>query len=134
MNTKTFIVAGLVGGIVDWRLGWLFYGIILSDYFPQPNDTMKTMVCIFAGCMAFGFFMSYIFNKWAQISTASTGLKAGAVIGFFMGSIANLFDVAFVSGITYKMFTIDLLVSIVLAALVGLVIGAISGKLNKRSD
>ena len=30
MNTKTFIVAGLVGGIVDWLLGWLFYGIILS--------------------------------------------------------------------------------------------------------
>lgn len=87
MNTKAFLISGLIGGIVDWLLGWLIYGTILASMFPQPNDTMKTMVCIFAGCMAFGFFISYIYNKWANISTGSTGLQAGAVIGFLWAQL-----------------------------------------------
>jgi len=133
MNTKTFLVAGLVGGIVDWLFGWLFYGILLADFFPQPGESTKTMVCILAGCLTFGFFISYIFNRWAQISTASTGAKAGAVIGFFMGLNASLFNMALVKGVTYKMFAIDLVVSVVLAAIVGAVVAVISGKLNGNS-
>ena len=63
MNTKTFLVAGIVGGIVNWLLGWLFYGILLQDFFPQPAENTKTMVCIFAGCMAYAFFIAYIYNR-----------------------------------------------------------------------
>lgn len=133
MNTKTFIISGLVGGIVNWLLGWLFYGILLADYFPQPVQTTKTMVCIFAGCMTFGFFISYIFNRWAQISTLATGAKAGAIIGFFMGLNASLFNMALVKGVTYERFALDLFVSVVLAAIVGAVIGVVNGKLNRSS-
>ncbi|MFK7781763.1 hypothetical protein [Psychroserpens sp.] len=133
MNTKTFLISGLIGGIVDWLLGWLFYGILLADFFPQPNESTKTMVCILAGCLTFGFFVSYIFNRWAQISTASTGAKAGAVIGFFMGLNASLFNMALVKGVTYKMFAVDLLVSIILAIIVGAVIGVLNGKLNPNN-
>ena len=133
MNTKTFVIAGLIGGIVDWLLGWLFYGILLADYFPQPAESTKTMVCILAGCLTFGFFISYIYNRWAQISTASTGAKAGAIIGFFMGLNASLFNMALVKGVTYERFALDLLVSIVLAAIVGAAVGFINGKLNRSS-
>ncbi|WP_323788000.1 hypothetical protein [Psychroserpens sp.] len=133
MNTKTFLVSGLIGGIVDWLLGWLFYGILLADYFPQPAESTKTMVCILAGCLTFGFFVSYIFNRWAQISTAATGAKAGAIIGFFMGLNASLFNMALVKGVTYQMFAIDLVVSIILAAIVGAVVGIVNGKLNPNN-
>lgn len=133
MNTKTFLIAGLVGGIVDWLLGWLFYGILLADYFPQPSESTKTMVCILAGCLTFGFFISYIYNRWAQISTASTGAKAGVIIGFFMALNASLFNMALVKGVTYAMFALDVTVSIILAAIVGAVIGALNGKLSKSA-
>ena len=134
MNKKTFLVAGLVGGIVDWLLGWLFYGIILADFFPEPSDSTKTMVCILAGCLTFGFFISYIYNKWAKISTAKTGAMAGAIIGFFMGLNASLFNMALVKGVTYQMFAIDLLTSIVIAAIVGAVVGVLNGKLNGSTE
>ena len=133
MNTKKFLIAGLIGGIVDWLLGWLLYGIALADYFPQPKQTFKTMFCIFAGCMTFGFFISYIYNRWAQISTAGTGAKAGAIIGFFMGVNASLFNVAMVKGVTYAMFALDVSVSIILATVVGAVVGAVNGMLNKSA-
>ncbi|WP_425075903.1 hypothetical protein [Psychroserpens sp. S379A] len=134
MNTKTFLISGFIGGIVDWLLGWLFYGILLADYFPQPNESTKTMICILAGCFTFGFFMSYIYNKWAKISTASTGLKAGAIIGFFMGLNASLFNVALKKGVTYEMFALDVTISIILAAIVGAVIGLVNGKLNPSTN
>jgi len=127
MKTKTFVVAGLVGGIVDWLLGWLFYGIIFTDN-PQPDES-NGMLFIALGCLAVGFFISYIYNKWAQITTLVTGAKAGAVIGLFMGLIANLFNLAMLAEINYELFAIDMFISIVMTAVVGAVVGLVNGKL-----
>lgn len=131
MNTKTFLVAGLVGGIVYWLLGWLLYGILPTDFFTQPKESTKTMVSIFSGCIAVGFFISYIFNRWAKISTAKTGAKSGAIIGLFVGCIENLFNMAYVKGLTYEMFIADIAITVVMTTITGVVIGILSGKLNE---
>ncbi|WP_299114510.1 hypothetical protein [uncultured Winogradskyella sp.] len=133
MNTKSFIIAGLVGGIVDWLLGWLFYGIIFADKFPQPDAESNAMIYITLGCLAFGFFISYIYNKWANISTFGTGLKAGAIIGLFMGLISNFFRLAEQASDNFEMFGIDLAISIVMAALVGGAVGFVNGKVGSKS-
>lgn len=130
MNTKNFIVGGLVGGIVDWLLGWLFYGIIFVDKFPQPDETTNAMLFITCGCFAFGFFMSFIYNKWAEIATLSTGLKAGAAIGLFMGLIEGFFNLAEQSTTNYELFGIGIFISIIMAGLVGATIGLVNGKMN----
>ena len=54
MKTKTFVISGLVGGVVDWLLGWLFYGIIFADTFPQPEEGTDAMLYITLGCFSFG--------------------------------------------------------------------------------
>ena len=33
MNIKKMLVAGTVGGVLFFLLGWLVYGILLKDYF-----------------------------------------------------------------------------------------------------
>ena len=130
MNTKSFLVAGLVGGIVDWLLGWLLYGIIFINMFPQPDEDSNAIIYITCGCIAFGFFISYIFNKWAQISTFTDGLTAGAIIGLFMGLITNFFRLYEQASVNYEMFFTDLGISIVLAAVVGAFVGLINGKIK----
>lgn len=130
MKTKTFVVAGLVGGIVNWLLGWLFYGIIFADTFPQPEEESNALLYITLGCFAFGFFISYLYNKWAQISTFGTGLSAGAVIGLFMGLITNFFNMAMETVTNFEIFGIDLGISIVMTAITGGVIGLINGKVS----
>lgn len=131
MNIKSFIVAGLIGGLVDWLLGWLFYGIIFADNFPQPDTESNAMIYITLGCFTYGFFISYLFNKWANISTFATGLQAGAIIGLFMGLIANFFRLAEQASENFEMFALDVGISIVMAAVVGGVVGLIIGKMKK---
>ncbi|MDI5949452.1 hypothetical protein [Flavobacterium yafengii] len=128
MNVKFFLVSGIVGGIVQFLLGWLFYGILFKNSF--PSDGNENMLFIFLGCMTFGFFVSYIFTKWAGISNAATGLKAGAVIGLFMSLYSNFFMNSMTSEINYQTMGLDIVITIVMAALVGAVIALVNGKIK----
>ena len=130
MKTKNFVVSGIVGGIVDFLLGWLFYGIIFKDSFPQPEESSNTMIMIFLGCITFGLFIAYIFTKWGQISTAATGAKAGAIIGLFVGLFYHFFDMAENASASVQLAALDVVIGLVMAAIVGAVIGAVNGKLG----
>lgn len=130
MKTKNFLVSGLAGGIVDFLLGWLFYGVLFVSVFPQPDENPTTMLYIFLGCITFGLFMAYIYTKWAQITTLSTGAKAGAVIGLFIGLFYNFFNMAMVPEMTLNIAALDVGISIVMKIIVGAVIGGVNGKLG----
>jgi len=131
MKTKNFLISGLAGGIVDFLLGWLFYGILFKDYFPAPTEeSTQTMILILLGCITFGLFVAYIFTKWAQITTAVTGVKAGAIIGLFLALFMNFFNMAMNTEATTQMFAMDVGISIVMSAIVGAVIGSVNGKLG----
>lgn len=130
MNTKTFLVAGLVGGIINWLLVWLTYGIILADSFPQPNKNTSSLTYVFFGCLTVGFFLSYFYNRWAQISTISTGARAGAFFGLFLALSYGFFKMAMDTSITTEQFTLDIAVSICITATTGAVIGFINNKVR----
>jgi hypothetical protein len=130
MKTKNFLAAGIAGGITNFLLGWLFYGILLKDQFPQPEESTETMVLIFLGCLSLGLLFAYIFTKWAQISTAASGAKAGLIIGLFIGLYVDLFNLAMLPDATLQLFAMDLGVTIVLSSIVGAVIGAVNGKIG----
>lgn len=130
MKTKNFLVSGIVGGIVDFLLGWLFYGIIFKDTFPQPEESSNTMIFIFLGCITFGLFVAYIYTKWAQITTLMTGIKAGAIIGLFIGLFYNFFNLAMNTMSTMELAALDVVISVVMTAVIGGVIGALNGKLG----
>ncbi|WP_282135598.1 hypothetical protein [Seonamhaeicola maritimus] len=130
MKTKNFLVAGIAGGITDFLLGWLFYGILFVDTFPQPEESSQTMLFIFLGCLTFGLFISYIYNQWAQISTLATGAKAGAIIGVFMGLFDNFFNLAMNTDLTYSLAVLSVGIYIVIVTIVGSVIGLVNGKMG----
>lgn len=130
MKTKNFLIAGIAGGIADFLLGWLFYGILFIDTFPQPEENNNTMLFIFLGCLTFGLFVSYIYTQWAQISTAGTGAKAGAIIGVFIGLFYNFFNLAMHSEITVQLAALDVGISVVMTAIIGAVIGLVNGKMG----
>lgn len=127
MKVKNFIIGGIVGGIVDFLLGWVFYGMLFKDIYPQDENTNLTF--IFLGCMTFGFLMSYIFTKLAGITNPMTGLTAGAVIGFFNGLSMNFFMYSSMPLNTQSMAT-DVVICIVLGAGVGAAVALVNGKMK----
>ncbi len=131
MKTKNFLISGIVGTIVYFLLGWLFYAILFKDFFPpNPNEGEENMLMIFLGCLAYAFFIAYILLHWAQISTLVTGAKAGAIIGVFNGLYWNFFYMAMNPGYPYESFAVDMIIMTVSSAIVGAVIGVVNGKLG----
>lgn len=128
MNVKNFVVGGIVGGIVNFLLGWLFYGELFAEYFGGGHP--ENMPFIALGCLTFGFFVSYIFTHWAQISTLATGAKAGAIIGFFVGLHGNFFMNAMNQTPNYKLIGLDMVIMIVMSAIVGALVGLVNGKMK----
>src|SRR6476646_2178823 len=124
MNMKSFLVSGIAGGITDFLLGWLLYGMLFRDYFGggEPN-----LGLIFAGCLSFGFLMSYIFVRLSNIVSLSAGLMAGGVIGLIMGMMHNFFQWAMEAAVDWQKFAIDVVIGIIMGAVVGAVVGAVNG-------
>lgn len=130
MKMKNFWLAGIAGGITDFILGWLLYGMLFRDYFGggEPN-----LGLIFGGCLAFGFLISYIFVRWANILTFATGLRAGVAIGVIMGLMNNFFRWSMENPVNWEQFAVDVAICAVMTAIVGGVVGAVNAALSKAS-
>ena len=79
MNTKNFLISGLAAFVVNFLLGWLFYGILFQDLYPNQGE--ENMIFIALGCLFFGFVIAYVFTVVASIKSASEGFKVGAIFG-----------------------------------------------------
>jgi hypothetical protein len=131
MNVKNFLVAGFVGGIVDWLLGWLFYGIIFKSIYGGAEDgSDMNMLMVTLGCLSVGFLMSYVFVRWAGLTNAVSGLKAGAVFGLLLGFTQVFFGNEKIFDICYQTMAITLLIYIVMGAFVGATIAFVNGKMK----
>ena len=130
MNMKNFLVSGIVGGIIYFFLGWLFYGILFKDAFPSTGN--ENYVMIFLGCLTFGLFTAYIFTKWARISNWITGFGSGAILGLFMAFYMDFFanSMKLTQDINFQIMAIDIGITVVMSALTGAVIALVNGKLK----
>jgi hypothetical protein len=127
MNVKNFIVGGIVGGIVNFLLGWVFYGMLFKDIYPESPEMKLEFIAL--GCLTFGFLVSYIFNKWAGISNPMTGLSAGAVIGFINGLSMNFFMYSDIPLNVQNMIT-DVAICTVTGAIIGAAVAFVHGKMK----
>lgn len=129
MNTNKILVAGVVGSVVAFFLGWLIWGFALSgmdmgvpDGIMRSEDEMQFLP-LAIGHFGLGFLLAIIFGRWASISTFATGAKAGAVIGFLMTFATDMIML----GTSHLMNTtgavIDIVAGTVAMAITGGVVG-----------
>ena len=130
MNVKKFFIGGIVGGIADFLLGWIIYGILLKDTFPIEEGATENITFIFLGCMSFGFLLSYVFAQREGISKCVPGIKLAAGIGLFMSLSTNFFMNMTKDTIDIKLLSVDVAASIVLASIVGAIIAVTNGKIK----
>lgn len=141
MNTKNLIVGGIVGGVVYFLLGWLFYGNLLHDYFKENpgtatnvNRTMEEMVwwALIAGNLLFGFLLSYVFSK-SGVASISSGMVTGGIIGLLACSGVDLVMYATTNIDSKRAIAADIATFTVMSAITGAVVGAVLGMLNRKT-
>lgn len=133
MDTKQFITGTLAGGVTYFILGYLFYGFLLMGFF-EANAGSATGVsrgdaivwwALILGNLSFAALITYIFMKWAHISTFKNGFRRGAVIGLFLGLSYGLIWYSTSNIMSLKATLVDIVVGTLMTAVVGGVIGAV---------
>ena len=136
MNSKKFLVGGIVGGIVYFLLGYLVFGFLLMDFFKTHSNSTPGVYradadmiwwSMIVGNLAYGFLLSYVIGKVGAASAAG-GSKTGAMIAL-LGSIAS-------NCITYALLNLSdttaMAVDIAATTIVGGILGAIVGWVQSK--
>ena len=115
-------------------LGYVFYGVLLSGFF-ESNAGSATGVArtpdeliwwgLILGSLAFAALITYIFLKWANISTLMSGLRSGAVIGLLLALSFDLIMYATSHLMNLTAVIVDVIVAVIMTAIIGGVIGAV---------
>ncbi|MBK7231105.1 MAG: hypothetical protein IPH93_02215 [Saprospiraceae bacterium] len=130
MSTKT-LIAGLIGGVASFLMGWLLFGILFRDMIIELSgmqgimrqDSELIMWALILGNLSMGMFTAYIFATWTSISTFMTGLRVGAVIGFLMSLGWNMVDYATTNIYQLNGALLGVALSVVMGGVVGGVVG-----------
>ena len=125
MNAKSFFLSGIAGTVIYFLLGFLFYGLLFTDIYPE--DAEKSMLFIFLGCLFYAFAFALIFSRWAHISTFDSGAKAGFLIGLLWAFSMSFFMYAS-KGALDSNFAMLVGIDAVSAAIMGGVIALVIGK------
>lgn len=128
MNVKNFLISGILVGIVNFLLGWVFCGMLFKDVYPQNEHA--NLAFTFLGCLTFGLFIAQIVNKWAHITKLLTGLKSVATIGLFSSLSMNLFMYSGME-VNYQNMVIDIPISTFIGAMMGGIIALVCAKMKQ---
>jgi len=135
MNSKT-LVAALLGGLTAFLAGWLLYGVLLKGTMEGMMGTatgvmktdeeimsMNSILTILLGNLVFGYLLTHIFSKWANVTSAAAGASAGALL---MGLYALGYDLI-MYGTSNMMQLQGVFVDAIIAAVLGALSGAVIG-------
>lgn len=136
MDTKKFLMGTLAGGIALFFLGYLFYGVLFMGFFEANQGTATGVMkedmqlvwwALILGNLALGALLSYIFLKWANISTFGSGAQAAAVIGLLTSLSWDMISLATTNIGTLTGALADVAVFTVMCAIAGGVVGMVLG-------
>jgi len=134
MNTQKFIVSGIVGGIVMFVAGYVVYGLVLMNYLnthpglADPKIVHRQMSefvwwALILGHIFYGLTLSYIYNKWANISTAAAGAMAGAILGLLFVLSYDLPMYGTTMLLSKYSFAADVLGNVIVSTITGAAVG-----------
>ncbi len=83
MNAKV-LIGGLLGGIVLFVLGGLFYVLLFADFFAAPADRAEPlMLFIGLGEIVSGILLAWVLSRFGVTNPAG-GAKDGAMFGLIL--------------------------------------------------
>ena len=132
MNTNKFLIGGIIGGIANFLLGWLVWGMLLKNFMNdhttegakaimRGDDNMIWWAMI-AGSLCWGLVLSFVLVK-SGISNASSGATTGAVLSLLIAAATNFFQYGMQDVGDTTMMVVGIAANVVVGAIIGAVIG-----------
>jgi hypothetical protein len=140
MSNNKILLAGLVGAVVAFILGFIVYGNLLMDFFIENSgsasgvmrgDDEMQWIPMILGHVTWGMLFAIIFGRWANISTFATGAKTGALLGFLIGASFDLIQLGSTHISNVTGIVVDIVVMTVVSAIVGGVVAWFLGRNNE---
>ncbi len=133
MDAKKFAIASVAGGVMLFLLGFVFYGLLLSEFFganmtPGVGKDMPDMVPLILGELVLAAFLTVILSRWSGITSFGAGARAGALLGLLLGLGLNLEMYGTMNLSGPATIPVDTLVNTVRMSLTGGVIGVVLGR------
>ncbi|MCR4375387.1 MAG: hypothetical protein NUW22_11105 [Acidobacteria bacterium] len=134
MASNRFVLAALAGGVVNFVVGFVLYGVLLSGFFAANQGSavgaikeVPDLVHLALGQLVLGLFLAVVIDKWARVGGLAAGMKIGAISGLLiaLGWDLTMFGVSNVSNITATL--VDPLVFMVQLGCAGAATGAVLG-------
>lgn len=136
MNSPKFFIGGIVGGIVLFFLGYLFYGILLKDFFATNGTAtnMDTLIwwALVAGNLATGFLLSYVLIKSGTSSTGGAA-TAGFIVGLLVAAGTGLISYGTGHASGLKVLAADILTFAVMTTIAAAIITMVAGRAAKAT-
>ena len=128
MNSKTLLGA-LIAGIVSFLFGWLFFGILLMDYYssnviqyPGLIKNPPDILPIAISNLALGVLISWVFDI-GKIKTIAKGFSTGLILGLLISLCFDLYIYGQMNLYTIKLIAIDVTMNGILGGILGVVLG-----------
>jgi len=142
MDSKKFIIGGLLGGVAHFFLGWVVWGMLIMGF--MHNHSNPTAAIIFrnenemkwwamiVGNLTVGFLICYVLTK-ANIKNAAGGAFTGAVVGMLHSLATGLIVYAQMMIFGLPAIAADVVASAVVLGIVGGIVGWYLGRGDKGS-
>jgi hypothetical protein len=141
MNSNKSLLAGIAGGVVLFLLGYLIYGILLSDFMKthagtatgvarNANDYMLWLIAV--GNLIYAFLLVYIFGK-AGISSVGNGFATAAIVGLLTTASSSFINYATSNILTGSGMAADIIAFAILSGIAGAVIAWVKGTGKKSA-
>jgi len=132
MNANKFIIGGIIGGIANFLLGWLIWGMLLMNFMnSHTSEAGKSAMrgeenmiwwAMIAGSLCFGLTMSYVLNK-SGANTVGAGAATGAVLSLLISAAINFFNYGLMNMGDTTAMAVDIAVNVIVGAIIGGIIG-----------
>jgi hypothetical protein len=141
MNSNKFLLSGIAGAFVIFILGYLTYGMLLTDFMKNhagtatgvsknPNEFIIWVIII--ANILYGFLLAYIFSK-AGISSVGNGFAAGALIGLLTSSSTDCISYATSNLLSPSGMAADIIAFTIIAGIAGVAVAWVRGMGKKAT-
>ena len=139
MSITKFLVGGIVGGIVLFLLGYLFYGVLFASYLESVSTTQAIAVMrpmeklyfpgLIVGNLFSGFLVAFVLLK-SKTTTLGSGLVTGAILGFLVSAGIDCTIYGTTHMFRLKGLMADVAISTMMMAIAGAVIAPVMAKMK----